>query len=76
MVIACQESLKCFSKIWAILVGSVSILPVSGSYVEACLWLCIFIFKYFFVCFVCFLWCFIYQLLLLVTSNIVVFFVV
>jgi len=40
---------------------------------ETCPWLCIIIFKYFFVSF---LWCFIYQLLLLFTSNIVVFFVV
>jgi len=41
---------------------------------ETCPWLCIFILKDFFVSF---LWCFIYQLLLLLfTSNIVVFFVV
>ena len=32
MLKACQESLKYFSKIWACLVGSVSILPVSGSF--------------------------------------------
>ena len=32
MSIACQESLKYFSKIWACLVGSVLILPVSGSF--------------------------------------------
>ena len=40
---------------------------------ETCPWLCIFILKDFFVGF---LWCFIYQLLLLFTCNIVVFFVV
>jgi len=40
---------------------------------ETCPWLCIFTFNYFFVSF---LWCFIYQLLLLFTSNVVVFFVV
>ena len=32
MLIACQESLKYFSKIWACLVGSVSVLPASGSF--------------------------------------------
>jgi len=32
MLIACQESLKYFSKIWACLVGSVSNLPVSESF--------------------------------------------
>ena len=40
---------------------------------EACPWLCIFILKDFFVSF---LWCFIYQLLLLFMSNIAAFFVV
>jgi len=32
MLIACQEYLKYFSNIWACLVGSVLILPVSGSF--------------------------------------------
>jgi len=73
MLIASQESSKYFSKMWACLVGSISILPVSESFTawrlaRGCALLI--------VTFRRFLSCFINQLLLLFTSNFVVFFVV
>ena len=56
---------KYFSKIWACLVGISFIIAFFSVFhsLEACPWLC-------------FLWCHIYQLLLLFTNNIVVFSVV